>query len=53
MNQYMVVCNGKRFATNADNMMEAETKFIETYGEFDDMKIYPIAQDIESDVICF
>lgn len=29
MNAYLISCEGKRYATNADNMMEAEEKLCE------------------------
>lgn len=35
MNGYVMECRGKRYATNADNIMEAEEKFFTHLGNVD------------------
>lgn len=35
MNAYLIVCGKKKFAVNADNMMEAEEKLAEELGDHD------------------
>lgn len=41
MNCYLISCRGKQYATDGDNMLEAEEKFIETFldADLDDFKI--------------
>lgn len=36
MKCYLISYGGKRYATSADNLLEAETKFIEAYPEAED-----------------
>lgn len=36
MHPYIITCCGKLFGTNADNLMDAEMRFIEEYPQYQD-----------------
>lgn len=39
MRGYIIKVNKKTFATNAENVMDAENKFIDEFPEFEDQKL--------------